>query len=364
MNATSWAVLLAVLLAGAVVLGVFVLLLERPIRVTGYSQTRRWSVIGLVATIAAIIGVVVAQEELGGFPPPAVRAGPSPGKGSPLDTVLRAVRASTSIRVLPPNLVPSLAEADAPSNLGTPPVSTGCWPSAPQANVPSCVFGDPSGRHTMVLYGDSHAGMWFDALDDIAARAHWKLVVLTKGACPAAPLHSHAPGEFGPWTACTQWHQFAVARIRQIDPSLLIVSQSPFDETPKGGHYTPAQWKSGLRKLLALVATKKTSQVVLGDIPASGGPDCLAKYTHDVQRCSLAPLAFLTPYNKAERRAAAVQGARYIDVMPWFCIKSCSSVIGRYSVYYATNHVAVGYSRFLESVLADQLHLGSFARAR
>ena len=40
----------------------------------------------------------------------------------------------------------------------------------------------------MVIYGDSHAGMWFDALNVIAKEAHWRLVDLWKGGCPADSL--------------------------------------------------------------------------------------------------------------------------------------------------------------------------------
>ena len=56
-----------------------------------------------------------------------------------------------------------------------------CQPVVHQVTVPKCVFGDPNGSHTMVLYGDSHALMWFRAMNQIAIRAHWRLVILGKG---------------------------------------------------------------------------------------------------------------------------------------------------------------------------------------
>ena len=40
----------------------------------------------------------------------------------------------------------------------------------------------------MVIYGDSHAGMWLDALNGIAIRHRWRLIDLNKGACPAETL--------------------------------------------------------------------------------------------------------------------------------------------------------------------------------
>ena len=47
------------------------------------------------------------------------------------------------------------------------------------------------------------------ACDAIAKRAHWRLVVLTKPACLAAPLPTQAPGLRGDWVACDRWHRFA-----------------------------------------------------------------------------------------------------------------------------------------------------------
>ena len=44
-----------------------------------------------------------------------------------------------------------------------------------------CLFGDPHGSRSMVLYGDSHSGMWFQTIDDVATAAHWKLWYLGEG---------------------------------------------------------------------------------------------------------------------------------------------------------------------------------------
>ncbi len=352
MSASSgdWAVLLAALLGAAVVLGVSTLALEQPGRVGGFARTRRASVAGLAVVLVAIVAVSEFQ------PGTAVEGPrPAPVTGAPLATVLAAVRGSDAIERLPSNLDPPLAQAVLPTNFGAPAPSTGCSPGVAQSRVPACVFGDRNGAHTMVLYGDSHAGMWFDALDDIATRARWKLIVLWKAACPAGSVRAESPGGEGVWVACERWHRFALARINRIDPDLLIVSQSAYDETPSGRHYTPLQWRRGLQRMLdSVMATQK---LVLGDIPSSRGPDCLAQHTTDVQACSLPLVSFLTPYDEADASAARLDKARFIDVKPWFCRTSCSSVIGVYSAYYLSNHVAVDYSRFLEGVLASALDL-------
>jgi hypothetical protein len=225
--------------------------------------------------------------------------------------------------------------------------------------VPSCIFGDRTGSNTMVLFGDSHAGMWFQALDDIAKRAHWKLVALLKGGCPADLLSTQPTGGGGDLVACDEWHRYAVDRINRIDPDLLVVSQASYYTTPSGIRYTSTQWQRGMSQLLSRV--KASVKVVIGNLPGSPtlGPLCLSQHMHDVQACSVVhSQSRFIAYNRAERRATSLEHARYIDVTPWFCDKTCSSVIGDYDVYFFGNHVAVNYSRFLEGVLAQSLDLG------
>jgi peptidoglycan/LPS O-acetylase OafA/YrhL len=346
-------------------------LVENPVRHARFLFRVRWASVGLGAALVVVaLGAVTLQSDiaLANAPdtapatPPATSA--PGGSGASLATVLRLVAASTQIKMVPHDLVPPFAQvvSQPMSDLGFPAFATGCWPSASTSTVPACVFGDRSGANTMVLYGDSHAAMWFQALDDVATQAHWKLVVLAKSACPAEPLATEAPGVPGDWAACDQWHDFAINRINEIDPNLLVVSEASNYETPSGVFYSRVQWQSGLEQLFKKVSAPKAVKLVLGNIPSSGGADCLTAHTADVQACSSPAHSPLSPYNNAEKRAAVAVGARYIDVTPWFCAKTCSVVIGNYDVYLSGNHVAVGYSRFLEGALSDALDLSTFGR--
>jgi peptidoglycan/LPS O-acetylase OafA/YrhL len=352
-------------------------LIENPVRHAKSLFRVRWVSVGLgAALIVVALGAVTLQSDIAlanspdspdaaGAPstPPATSA--PGGTDASLATVLSLVAASAQINTVPPDLVPPFAQvvSQPMSDLGFPAFATGCWPSASTSTVPACVFGDRSATNTMVLYGDSHAAMWFQALDDVATAAHWKLVVLAKSACPAEPVATEAPGVGGDWAACDTWHSFAIKRINEIDPNLLIVSEASNYDTPSGVFYTRGQWQDGLEKLFKTVTAPKAVKLVLGNIPSSKGADCLTAHTADVQACSSSPHSPLSPYNNAEKRAAVAEGARYIDVTPWFCAKTCSVVIGNYDVYLSGSHVAVGYSRYLEGALSDALDLSTFGRA-
>ena len=279
---------------------------------------------------------------------------------SSVEQVLRLVARSDAIRRVPAGLDPPVTTAvfQPSSNLGEPPVSSGCVISFAQTSTPSCTFGDVHARRTIVLYGDSHAGMWFQALDDIAERTGYKLVVLFKSACPAGELAGRTPGAAGaenaPSQACTQWHRWALTRINEIAPSVLVVSQT-ISQAPDGSFYAPGEVQAGLAHFLADVHSPETAKVVLGDIPTTGGPVCLAAHTEDVPACSALPPR---NYDDAERTAALDAGGRYVDVTPWFCARRCSAVIGDFDVYYNSSHVATPYTRYLENVLAKAVGLG------
>ena len=208
----------------------------------------------------------------------------------------------------------------------------------------------------MVLYGDSHAGMWFQALNAIAIRARWRLVILFKEGCAASlsPHYQPGGGGGGDWVACNQWHRYVTKRIRQIDPALLIVSQASFYGSGN------QRLQRGLRRLFTRAVSPRTAKVMIGNPTisvAGSAPDCLTRHMDDVQACSGPPDSVRSRLNNVEQRAATAGGARYINVIPWFCTKVCSDVIGHYAVYTAGDHVTVGYSFFLENVLAKALRL-------
>lgn len=113
----------------------------------------------------------------------------------------------------------------------------GCL-DGPAATAPkACAFGDTvRAVRTVALVGDSAAGEWFDALEAIAVRRHWRLVTELHSGCPwtaAVMLNLNGVGTF---TACHAWGAAVfndlVATIR---PDVVITSGYPTDMAT-GGH--------------------------------------------------------------------------------------------------------------------------------
>jgi hypothetical protein len=342
-------------------------LVENPIRHAGLWRRRGWGPVALGAGLIAV-SLAVATAELSAHSHQAAgldaTAGGSgdtafSGAASSAAQVRALVTQSSQIRTLPADLTPTLGGvyADWGGQRGA------CFASQSQSSIPSsCVFGDRTADRTMVLYGDSHTAMWFRAIDLIARRAHWRLIALGKGSCPAdslpyrnPPGFDNAVGEFAP---CDAWHTFALRRIRQIHPDLVVITQQ-FRPDVDNQLYSFSQWRDGLERTFSQLGVPGKDIVVVGNIPIlpQSPPDCLSLHPDAVQTCSGTPPSWQVPFYRAERAATARAGARYIDLTPWFCASTCSPVIGRYLVYWDDYHITAAYSLYLARVLQQDLPL-------
>jgi peptidoglycan/LPS O-acetylase OafA/YrhL len=350
---------LAVLALGLSIITYF--FVENPIRHARVLTRVRGASVAMGVVVSVLcIGVITAVAPNA----TAATAGhPVPGSGLAPATaaqVQQAVVDARRVTTIPDDVRPSLTAA--PNDWGGLPADAlGCEAHLAVTSVPACVFGDPRGTHTMVLYGDSHALMWFEAFDAIAKQAGWRLVVLGKDWCHVSLVVRTNPPGFGTpggrFTQCDTWHRFAMARINKLDPDLLVVTEEPGGQLYPTGRITPALWKQGLATALNDITSPKTQKVVLGNIPITAhiNPNCLAQHESDVQACRGLPDSFYRNMNSAEQAAANHSGARYINVMPWFCSTTCNDIIDNIIVYKDSDHITATYSRYLENVLAAAL---------
>ena len=355
--------LLAVLALGLSVITYF--FVENPIRHARVLTRVRWASVGTGVVVTAVsLGIITLAA------PSATAATTAghvlPGSGAPPATpaqVLRAVEEARQLTSVPADVSPSLAAA--PNDWGGLPAdAVGCEAHLAVTTVPACVFGDPHGTHTMVLYGDSHALMWFETFDAIAKQAKWRLVVLGKDWCHVSLVPRTDPSGFGSpggrYTQCDAWHRFATQRINALDPDLLVVTEEPGGQRYPSGSITPTLWEQGLVRALDDVTSAHTRKVVLGNIPITPhiNPNCLVLHQQDVKACWGQPNRYYRSMNTAEHAAAARAGAQYLNMTPWFCSTTCTDIIAGIVVYKDDDHITATYSRYLESVLGTALGFG------
>ncbi|MFT4041872.1 MAG: acyltransferase family protein [Gordonia sp. (in: high G+C Gram-positive bacteria)] len=87
-----------------------------------------------------------------------------------------------------------------------------------------CVFG-PSAGIPVVLFGDSHAEQWAEAIRSIGGTHGWRIHQFTKAACPAQNLipRAHRVDPFNR-SDCVQWRADALRKIAEIRPKIIIFS--------------------------------------------------------------------------------------------------------------------------------------------
>jgi hypothetical protein len=99
----------------------------------------------------------------------------------------------------------------------------GCHLDFPQTQAEGCVYGDPNGTHTMLLYGDSHAAHWFAPLNQLARENGWRLVTRTKSSCPPIAMPVWSWLHKREYHECMTWQEEVGDEVRRLRPELVVL---------------------------------------------------------------------------------------------------------------------------------------------
>ncbi len=266
------------------------------------------------------------------------------------DQVIRAVAEGVNVKTWP----------EQPARIKNPAYSKGCNVTRKDTTSSICVHGDPTATRTVVIYGDSHAAMWIPPLDVIGKQEHWRVVQLTKPACPVPDFPIYSGALRREYTECATYRAFVLAQLEQIRPDVVILSSAFRDvslaidgkRTMEG---VEEAWETGLASMIERIKPLTGRIVVVGDMayPAEPGIDCLTAHPGDVPACNT-PLdeAVFQAHNAMEQRVAVEHGAEYVDVIPWLCTDSvCPAVVGGLTTHRDAYHVAENYTVWLSQAL-------------
>ena len=248
-------------------------------------------------------------------------------------------------------------------------VSPANYVAFPKTKEQVRILGDTKAKRLMIVYGDSHAGMWLPAFSAIATADHWRLVMLAKLGCPAALVAVRPYPTWGiggtTYAACEEWHTWATKTINDMRPDLLVVSQLD-DNTAAGPPGSPpapigaSQWYAGLNGLFASIRVPDIRMVLLGSTPFPPRVDstCLSEHPHNVQACSVPVGEAASPLDQVDKDAAKAAHVDYINTVPWFCSRVCTPIVGNLEIYDTSGtHVSGPYARYLQNVIAAAIGL-------
>jgi peptidoglycan/LPS O-acetylase OafA/YrhL len=337
-------------------------LVENPVRHLATLRDRPWRGLGagaalslLAAALCVLIGFTTAHV-----------AGASTYRATALDpatfdirTLPRTIADAVHLPAVPGNLTPKLDRAakDKPRFY-----REGCSGdfADPEVKKP-CAYGDLTSPTTVVLFGDSHAGHWFPALEAAALQRRWKLVVVTKSACTAADGIIYLPQLKREFTECGQWRKDAWRYTRSLRPAMVVVASTYPSNDLLGVTGTQDEaWAAAWRRSIDRLSAPGTEVFFLNDTPWQAGstPDCLSAHPDEPSACvrDRRGAVNLAMRRKLIEDAARAGGATVIDPVPWFCTATrCPSVIGNVLVYRDQHHITTAYSRLLAPLLAEAL---------
>ncbi len=355
-------------------------LLERPVRLSSWltTNTRRSLSFGAALSIGAVAACVLSVLSLpsltgtGRAPvaAAAVRAttaraqdAPAPATNpvlSQLDEGTAAINKQVSrtlpVKDVPTNLKPSLPNA----NADEPPVFVdGCLDSYTDTSLRSCTFGDTSSNTTVILFGDSHAAMWFPAVEQAAQQYGWKLINWTKATCPPFPLPIFSPVLGRTFTECDEWQADVLAQIQSMHPALVILGVARHYTDIYG--FTPYSqvWLSGLGQEVAAIRATGAQVMVFGPVPKPpfDVPGCLSGNLTNATACTVPVGVGLNQGGiEAETTAVTTNGGTYVDTQPWFCTPAtCAVMVDNLLVYRDDNHITAEYASFLTPVVGPAM---------
>lgn len=357
-TALSWSQRLIVVILSLLAATATYYVIENPARSLGLSNPR-WFAGGALLSGSVL---VVAALILANLPNTTGKGAPVSVEHATTDTaqvasqMRRAIAAGLLAKYAPRNLEPSLAQAH-----GETPISSTdeCHADLLVVNQGPCVFGDPNGAYTAVLFGDSHMQQWQPGFDAAGAADGWRVVNWTKSACPPAQLTVVNQMLKRTYSECNTWRSITLQRIAALHPNLVVMSGADGEADPS---VSPAAYAAAtVETLRTLRQTTNARIVFLQDtpMPPASIPACVAVHLTDVESCDF---SLGNAYPLAARHQATAQaveqmgGVTVIDPRQWFCqAGECPAVVGNLLVYRDTAHISVEFSTWLAPLISDLL---------
>jgi hypothetical protein len=224
------------------------------------------------------------------------------------------------------------------------PYEDGCHLNYRESISPLCVFGQLNSAKTVILYGDSHAVQWFPPLEKLAREKSFKLITLTKSACPSIDVVRESIGAFQ-MSNCAAWRTSAIARITAERPDLIILSSFEHFVPPGDPRSVEQWWADGSLRTYQTLKPLASKVIYLLDtpLPERNIPNCLASTSAD--KCL------------ADRTLGLPQVANFdiIDPSKWLCENDCPGIVRGNVAYRDASHISVATSLELSDSLWQAL---------
>lgn len=236
----------------------------------------------------------------------------------------------------------------------------GCWSNIPFDKRPTCTYGD--GKTQVALIGNSHAGHWLPALEELAEENDWTITTFLISRCTVSTefqtfdtrAKSQACRDYTDWTMeqTTSGKFDAIVTSERQSVPLQDQTWDETEENAPAGYTEPLeQWNDAGLDIL-----------VIRDTPFPGTakkdiPDCVAANEDDPSQCAGTPKSWFWMDPLAET-ARSIDSDRIavIDPETWVCPEgTCRPIIGGVITYFDDSHITATYARTLAPLLGQAI---------
>ena len=244
----------------------------------------------------------------------------------------------------------------------------GCYAKREDSTPPApgeCVYGDPGGR-SVVLFGDSHAAQWFEAMAALAEQQGWRLLPVVKMACPPGGEAVYNANLGREYTECADWHADAMRLVASERAELVVVAT-------RAGYYrivdegetlsveeSADRLGDALAEDLRRFAGTGATPVLIRDTPVPGFdvPDCVE--TDGADACTYSFGASL-PDDRYQVTAAEATETSVADINAEVCgdATRCLAMADGLITFRDDDHLAATFGASLAGALGAELPAGS-----
>lgn len=205
------------------------------------------------------------------------------------------------------------------------PYKDGCHRGLNSTDTNPCYYGDKKNSNkTVVLWGDSHAAQWFDAMNEMAKEKHLRLAYYTKSGCSPVELNIMQLKDPTAYPTCAKWADQTQAKILASKPELVVMGMhsnrkswavpaagDPAARVP-GLKDGDTEGAVGLRKRMIDFNAAKQPTVILVDNPSSPTniPRCVSRHGLNSTQCD-----WDLPAKNGATEEAAARGLEYVHVV-------------------------------------------------
>jgi len=243
-----------------------------------------------------------------------------------------------------------------------------CVSSDGSSTVKICTFGSSESPSNIILFGDSHAAQWFDALNQMAEREHWKLTTVLKLGCAAVDVK---PGiGIDADAECIEWREKAIHDIVALKPALVVLGSAtnkldrPENPGAHAGSRLVADVREGVLRTLRPLQAAGARLALLRDTPEFpfDVTSCLARTERHAWypqgACDMPISRVLDPQILVAETSAAssLTNVKLIDMTNGLCPRDvCKAVVNGMVMYRDTHHLAGRSAQSLEPMLDQQI---------